>query len=282
MIARVFGLLALAFAGFAFAADQQSVPRLTGAVLDLTGTLAPDEVRSLDAELRAFAQRRGSQVAVLMMPTTKPETIEQYSIRVAEAWKIGRGRLDDGVILVVAKNDRSLRIEVGYGLEGAIPDAVAKRVIDEIIVPRFRAGDYNGGIRAGVTALAKLIEGEKLPAPSGRSAPQLHGGDPGSLLWPLVLLLVFSGLLTRLFGKLLGSSLAGAGVGVLVWLIIGSLFGAIIAGIIGFVFAIASGGMRGAYYGGGWPRGGPGGWSGGGGFGGGGGGFGGGGASGRW
>lgn len=255
MFKRWLGLLALALASVAFSADQVPVPALSGAVVDLTATLSPAQARSLDSELRAFSQRRGSQVAVLMVPTTKPETIEQYSIRVAEAWKIGRARIDDGVILVVAKDDRALRIEVGYGLEGAIPDAVAKRVIEEVIVPRFRAGDFDGGVRAGVASLMKLIEGEKLPPPA---AERWQTGWTWSDVWlfALLLALVIGGAVVVIFGMyvlMLGSESSRA--------------------------RYSGGGSgRGSWSGGGWG----GGFSGGGGFGGGGGSFGGGGASGSW
>src|SRR5262252_7548238 len=141
------------------------VPPLKARVTDLTGTLSASQVQNLDARLRDFESSKGSQIAVLLLPSTQPETIEQYSIRVAEAWKIGRAKIDDGVIVVVAKDDRRLRIEVGRGLEGAITDGLAKRIINEVITPRFKAGDFYGGIAAGCDALIKLIEGEALPAP---------------------------------------------------------------------------------------------------------------------
>src|SRR5215470_1366331 len=154
---------ALAFA--LSAAAEVAVPPLRAHVTDLTGTLSAAEVQTLDARLRDFERAKGSQIAVLMLPSTQPETIEQYSIRVAEAWKIGRAKVDDGVILVIAKNDRKLRIEVGRGLEGAIPDAIAKRIVSDVIAPHFKSGDFYGGVSAGTDALMKLIEGEPLPAP---------------------------------------------------------------------------------------------------------------------
>src|SRR3979490_1262216 len=158
-------LLCWAFASFAGVAG----PPLTGRVVDQTGTLASGDIAALQQTLQNFEARKGSQVAVLIVPTTAPETIEQYSIRVAEAWEIGRKKIDDGAILVVAKNDRMLRIEVGYGLEGALTDATSKRIIDEIITPRFRSGDFAGGISAGVYRILGVIDGEKLPAPPERS-----------------------------------------------------------------------------------------------------------------
>src|SRR3954451_16963727 len=138
-------MLAFAFAAFA----DVAVPPLTGRVVDMTATLSSSDIASLDRTLKDFEARKGSQVAVLIVPTTKPERIEQSSLRVAEAWKIGRKKIDDGAILVVAKDDRKLRIEVGYGLEGALTDVTAKRIIDEVITPKFRSGDFAGGISAG-------------------------------------------------------------------------------------------------------------------------------------
>src|SRR6202171_336331 len=157
--------LALCFALALAAADEVAVPPLSGRVVDQTATLSSSEVASLDQTLKNFEARKGSQIAVLIVPTTAPEGIEQYSIRVAEAWKIGRKKIDDGAILVVANDNRKLRIEVGYGLEGALNDVTAKRIIDEIITPKFRNGDFAGGISAGVARIIGVIDGEKLPAP---------------------------------------------------------------------------------------------------------------------
>src|SRR3979411_3047383 len=138
-------LLCWALAAFA----DVAVPPLTGRVVDQTGTLSSGDIASLTQTLRSLEARKGSQIAVLIVPTTEPETVEQYSIRVAEAWKIGRRKIDDGALVVIAKNDRKLRIEVGYGLEGALNDATTRRIIDEVITPNFRAGDFAGGISAG-------------------------------------------------------------------------------------------------------------------------------------
>ena len=142
------------------------MPPLSGRVVDQTGTLSSGDIASLTQTLKDFETRKGSQIAVLIVPTTAPETIEQYSIRVAEAWKIGRKKIDDGAMLVVAKNDRKLRIEVGYGLEGALTDVTVKRIIDEVITPKFRSGDFAGGISAGVDRIIGVIDGEPLPAPA--------------------------------------------------------------------------------------------------------------------
>src|ERR1700689_2789940 len=160
---------------WAFAASADvAVPPLSGRVVDQTGTLSSDTIASLTQTLKDLQARKGSQIAVLIVPTTAPETIEQYSIRVAEAWKIGRKKIDDGALLVVAKNDRKLRIEVGYGLEGALTDVTANRIISEIITPKFKNGDFAGGISAGVDRIIGVIDGEPLPPPP---RPQQHSDN---------------------------------------------------------------------------------------------------------
>lgn len=265
---------------------EVQVPPLKTAITDLTGTLSAQQAADLDARLKAWAQQKGSQIAVLMVPTTTPETIEQFSIRVAEAWKIGRKGTDDGVILVVAKEDRTVRVEVGYGLEGAIPDAIARRIVDEIIVPRFRAGDFYGGLSEGVTSIIKLVEGEQFPAPAQPLRRPGSGIDLQMVMGLLVMLVVINGVLGKIFGRIFGPALGSGGAGVLVWLLLGSIAGGIVVAVIGFIMSAVMGGSRGYLpigmghggRGGGFGGGG----FGGGGFGGGGGGFGGGGASGRW
>ncbi len=157
------------FAGFASA--DVAVPPLKARVTDLTGTLNAQQVEALEHTLAEFESRKGAQIALLMLPTTQPETIEQYAVRVEEAWKLGRKGVDDSVLLVVAKDDRRLRFEVGYGLEGALPDAGAKRIIEEDIAPRFKQGDFYGGIRVGLDRVMRVIEGEPLPAPRTSEAP---------------------------------------------------------------------------------------------------------------
>ena len=277
---RFLAVLALGFLPAAGAADEVAVPPLAARVTDLTGTLGTGELASLEAELRAFEQQKGSQIAVLMLPSTQPETIEQYSIRVAERWKIGRAKTDDGVILVVAKNDHRLRIEVGYGLEGAIPDVVAKRVISEVIAPHFLANDFHGGIRAGTQTLMKLIDGEKLPAPAPSQKHAVH--DYQSLFVILLLVVVVAGgVLKAILGRLFGSAATGVAAGFIAWVLAGALGAAVIAGAVAFLMALMGGGR--GFYPGGFGGGGLGGGGfGSGGFGGGGGGFGGGGASGSW
>lgn len=264
-----------------------AVPPLTGRVVDQTGTLTSEQIATLDGTLRAFEQRKGSQIAVLIVPTTEPETIEQFSIRVAEAWKIGRKKIDDGAILVVAKDDRRLRIEVGYGLEGALTDVTSKRIIDEIITPKFRQGDFAGGISAGVDRMIGVIDGEPLPEPK-RQQQSANIFDNLESVGPIAFfaVLVFGGIFRAMLGRLLGAAVTGGLVGLVIWFLAGTLMVAAIIGVIAFVFTligdsvVSSGGGRG-----GWSGGSGGGWSGGssgGGFSGGGGSFGGGGASGRW
>jgi uncharacterized protein len=276
---RFFGILALVFASVAGAADGVAVPPLMARVTDLTGTLSAGQLGSLDADLRAFEQKKGSQIAVLMLPSTQPETIEQYSIRVAESWKIGRAKADDGAILIIAKNDQRLRIEVGYGLEGAIPDVVAKRVIREVIAPHLLANDFYGGIRDGTQTLMKLIDGERLPPPA-RAQTRAPAVDYQSLfVILLVVVVVAGGMLKAIFGRLFGSAATGAAAGFIAWVLAGALGAAVIAGIVAFLMALMGGGRGsypGSFGGGGWGGGGGGGFSGGGG------GFGGGGASGSW
>jgi uncharacterized protein len=284
---RLVGILALVWMSAAGAADEVAVPPLTARITDLTGTLDAGQLASLEAALRAFEEKRGSQIAVLMLPSTQPETIEQYALRVAERWKIGRAKVDDGVILIIAKKDQRLRIEVGYGLEGVIPDVVAKRVIREVIAPHLLANDFYGGIRDGTQTLMKLIEGEKLPAPAQAKAKAPPSADYQSLFVILLMVAVVAGgVLKAVFGRLFGSAATGAAAGFIAWAIAGALGAAVIAGIVAFFIALLGGGRGfhpggfGGGRGGGFGGGGFGG--GGGGFGGGGGGFGGGGASGSW
>src|SRR5437868_1677581 len=200
-------LLAFAFAALA----DVAVPPLTGRVVDKTATLSSSDVASLDRILKDFEARKGSQIAVLIVPTTQPETIEQYLIRVAEAWKIGRRKIDDGAILVVAKDDRKLRIEVGYGLEGALTDVTAKRIIDEVITPKFRGGDFAGGISDGVNRILRVVDGEPLPAPVRRqqSSPGLLGDIDPFNPFLIVAVIVLGGLMRGLFGRLFGSLATG-------------------------------------------------------------------------
>src|SRR4051794_4456383 len=218
-------LLALMLCGAFAALADVAVPPLTGRVVDKTATLSSGDIASLDNTLRDFEARKGSQVAVLIVPTTQPETIEQFSIRVAEAWKIGRRRVDDGAILVIAKDDRKLRVEVGYGLEGALTDVTAKRIIDEVITPKFRSGDFAGGISDGVNRILRVIDGEPLPPPAQRkqSSPGLLSDIDPFNPFLIVAVVVVGGLMRGLFGRLLGSLATGGLVAALFWLIAASL-----------------------------------------------------------
>ena len=266
---------------------QIAVPPLGGRVTDLTGTLTREQQAGLERMLEQFEARKGSQLAVLMVPTTAPETIEQYALRVGEQWKIGRKKIDDGAILVVAKNDRTLRIEVGYGLEGVLNDATASRIIREIIVPRFREGDFYGGINAGLDRMMRLIDGEPLPEPSARSSPAAPATGFMHLLPILLVVAMIGGAILRaLLGRFLGAAATGGAVGFVAWMVAGAMAVALLAGFLAFFFTLVGGfGGRGYYGGMGLPRSGGwggGSWGGGGGFRGGGGSFGGGGASGRW
>jgi len=292
MLARRLGLIAAGaiflLAGVAPAMADVAVPPLKARVTDLTGTLTAPQTQTLEAGLRDFERSKGSQIAVLILPTTQPETIEQYSIRVAEAWKIGRSRIDDGVILIVAKSDRKLRIEVGLGLEGAIPDAVAKRVVSDVISPYFRTGDFYGGIAAGTDALMKLIEGEPLPVPKPQGVSERSGEGYFELFVILLFGVIFlGGVLARSLGRLVGAAVTGGIVGFLAWVVVGALAGAIFMAVFAFIVSLivsASGlspGRGNGWSSGGWSSGGGFG-GGGGGFSGGGGGFSGGGASGSW
>lgn len=283
MTARVmrYGWLVAVLAAFTVWAADVAVPQLTARVTDLTGTLTGDQRASLEQKLAAFEASKGSQIAVLIVPTTAPEAIEQYSIRVVEQWKLGRKGVDDGALLLVAKNDRTMRIEVGYGLEGALPDAIAKRIVAETITPYFKAGDFYGGISAGVDQMMKVIQGEPLPPPARQTSAK-RGADWGSTL-PVVLFgaLFLGGVMRNLLGRFMGAAATGGIAGAVVWMLFSAMGVALVAGVMAFIFALMTGGRGFGGGFGGWGGGG-GGWSSGGGFGGGGGGFGGGGASGRW
>jgi len=280
-------LLVFFLIGFGTVWAEQPIPDLRSRVTDLTNTLSPSQTQQLEQKLAGLESEKGSQLVILIIPTTQPESIEQYAYRVAEQWKIGRKNTDDGVLLLVAKKDRKLRIEVGYGLEGAIPDAIAKRVIAETITPYFKIDDFFGGISAGADQLTKLIQGESLPPPSQQNWEPVGVQD---LLFFLIFILFFAPALRSLFGRLIGSGVAGGIAGFLTWSITTALLGSVLAGVAIFLLALLfhRGGRsnfpggRGGYgggFGGSWPSGG----GGGGGFsGGGGGGFGGGGASGGW
>ncbi len=265
----------LIVSGFA-QAELVAVPTLSTRVTDLTQTLSQAEKAQLEQKLAAFEQQKGSQIAVLIVPTTQPEDIAQYSIRVVDAWKLGRKGVGDGVLLLIAKDDHKMRIEVGRGLEGAIPDLYAKRIISEDIAPKFKQGDFVGGLNAGIEKLIGLVNGEALPAPSKAAS----GGSGIEGLLPLLLIggLISGMLLRGMFGTFLGSAFNGGLLGGVVWMLGLALGGAAILSVIAFFITM----MLGSRGFGGMPMGGSSGGSSGGSWGGGGGDFGGGGASGGW
>lgn len=292
LAARLAGLLLCLFSLLAWGAPGGEatglvpIPALTARVTDLTGTLGAEQKAALEQRLASSEAGKGAQVVVLILPTTQPESIEQFGIRLFDAWKIGRKGIDDGVMLIVAKDDRRLRIEVGYGLEGALNDATAKRIIAEVITPLFKAGDYPGGISAGVEAILKVVEGEALPEVKSSSALVDGGGTwslgdiPEFVFYGALLGIVLGGTALRHFlGNFLGCALVGGVTGGLGWLFVGGLMGVALGALAGVFLAlfgldivlsgIFSGGSRGGSGGGG-------GFSGGGGSGGGGG------ASGSW
>ena len=279
------------------ASGLQPVPPLTARVTDLTGTLTAEQQTALEQKLAGFEAAKGSQLAVLIVPTTRPEEIEQYSIRVVDQWKLGRGvvggqRVDDGALLLVAKNDHRIRIEVGRGLEGVLTDAMSNRIISETIVPAFREGDYYEGIDGGLDQMMKLIQGEPLPPPE--HAWQGGQRHPSASILPELFFAVLVGsvVLRAIFGRTVGSFLTGIGTGALVWIAGYAAALAGVAAIGAFLLTMLMGLARpsgwSSYprsggFGGGWGGFGGGGFGGGGGgFSGGGGGFAGGGSSGSW
>lgn len=287
LLLGLLSLLSLLAAPLQAADALQPIPRLEARVTDLTGTLSAGEQADLEQKLTAFEARKGAQLAVLMVATTHPEEIEQYSIRVAEAWKLGRAKTSDGLLLLLAKDDRTLRFEVGYGLEGALTDATANRIKDEIMVPLLRQGQYYAAIDAGLAQAMKVIDGEPLPAPETewqgkgnilRHAPALF-----------IAFMVLSAIMRAIFGRIGGAAASGGLMAVVAYFFSQLLLIGLGVGTLAFVLSLIFG-LRGN----GWSAGGRGGWGGGfgglggggfgggGGFSGGGGGFGGGGASGRW
>lgn len=289
MIRRLPPVLALLLCLPAVLHAATAIPKLARHATDLTGTLSAAQVDELDARLVALEKAKGAQLVVLMIDSTGEQSIEEYSLAVAEANRIGRKGTDDGVLLLVAKNDRRVRIEVGYGLEGAIPDAANARIIREYIAPKFRTGDYFGGIQDAVGALTQLIDGESLPPPV-EGAPREHRGLglQGALMIALFAAVFLRGVLGRAHA-LVRVPLGGALIGGLLWLLVSLGAGVLGAVVGGVVLLLPSGGGRsiggggwggfGGFGGGGF---GGGGFGGGGGFSGGGGSFGGGGASGSW
>jgi uncharacterized protein len=290
LLRRLALLLALALgSAWAQAQDVLPVPPLSGRVIDQTGTLSAAQVDGLARKLAAFEAESGPQIVVLLVPTTSPEDIAAYAQRVGDSWKIGRRDVGDGLLIVVAKNDRRVNIQTAKALEGAVPDLAARQIIDGAIRPAFRANDYAGGLDAAVDQLIARIKGEHLPAPARRGAAKGSGlqlPPTDLLIFAFVALPVLAGIARRIFGRGLGSLASGGATGAIAWLVTGSLILGVVGAMIGLViglFAGASSLLRQSGFGGGF---GGGGWSGGGGGGGfssgGGGDFGGGGSSGSW
>ena len=275
----VMSLLMLLVSHASFALDQVPVPALTSPVTDLTHTLTTDQASALENKLRLFEQQKGSQIAILIVPTTRPEVVEQYSMRVADAWKLGRKGIDDGVLLLVVMDPHGVRIEVGKGLEGALPDVIASRIIRNAIIPQFRSGHFYEGINDGIDDVIKQINGEALP-----DAVTHPSSSAPNLPWPFIIVAVLIGgsFLRSALGRLPGAGVTGVIVGLLIWWLAGMLLFGVVAALFSFIYVLASG-LGGGLGGGGFSSGGgsfgggsSGGWSGGGG------GFNGGGASGSW
>ena len=290
-------LLLLSFLGAtAWAQDLLPVPPLSERVIDQTGTLSAADSAHLVAKLAAFEASAGPQIVVLMVPTTQPEDIASYAQRVGETWKVGRRDVGDGLLIVVAKNDRKLWITPAKALEGAVPDLAARQIVRDVITPRFKTGDFAGGLDAGIDALIARIQGEHLPAPSAKQRPAAPLGNfslPDLLIFAFVALPIVASVVRRIFGRTLGSLASGGAAGALAWLVSGSIGIAIVGVVVGLLFGLFAGvstlanalsGRRGGGFGGGgFGGGGFGGGGGGGGFSSGGGGdFGGGGSGGSW
>jgi uncharacterized protein len=283
-------------AAFSVASAQSPlpVPKLEARVTDLTGTLTAGQQAELEQKLADFEARKGTQIAVLLVPTTQPEEIEQYSIRVTDVWKLGRKKADDGALLILAKDDHKLRIESGQGLEGVLTDAASNRIIEDTMVPLLRQGQFFAAISAGVDQMMRLIDGEALPPPD--RTWQHRGARNWNFLPFLFFGLLFgSSILRALFGRTGGALLSGGAVGLVVFLLTSLLGIAIGAAVVSGLLALVLGASGGGWSAGGGRFGGPfggiggglgggfgGGGFGGGGFSGGGGGFSGGGASGSW
>ncbi len=298
LLTRGLAWLAVAFAAIVFPAfaaegDPQPVPALKARVTDQTATLSAAEEARIESKLRAFEAQKGAQIAVLIVGTTQPEAIFDYAIRVGEAWKLGRKDVDDGVLFVIAKNDRKLQILTGPGIQGSLTDAMSKRIISEIVAPRFRAGDFAGGVEQGVDKIISVLQGEALPPPPAkkRVAASSSVSYDTFFIMAMIAAFVVGPLLRTLLGRFLGATATGGITGAAAWWLAGGLLFPIAAGVIVFFVALLVGSAdlaslrRGGWSG--WSGGGgsSGGWSGGGSsdsFSGGGGGFDGGGASGDW
>jgi uncharacterized protein len=263
-------------------AAQVTIPPLVSRITDITNTLTAEQKKDLEQKLSDFEKSKGSQIGVLLIQTTQPEAIEQYALRVVDQWKLGRKKIDDGALLIIAKDDRVMRIEVGYGLEGVLNDATSKRIISEVITPKFKQADFYGGIDDGIERMMQVINGEALPAPPSGSNKNKEGID-SYIPAIFVLAMVVGSVLRAIFGRVPGAVVTGGVMGFLVWLFAGVMSIALFSAALAFIFTLLGGGKIGRFIAGQGGNGfGGGGFGGGGGFSGGGGGFGGGGASGKW
>jgi uncharacterized protein len=294
-VAALFAALALvvvAMAPLSAAAaegDLQKIPKLEKRVTDLAAALSDSEEARISERIRAFEQKKGGQIAVLIVDTTSPEAIFDYSLRVAEAWKLGRKGVDDGVLFVIAKTDRKIQILTGPGVQGVLTDAATKRIIAEVVAPRFREGKYAEGIYNGVDKMAAVIDGEALPPPPKKKQASQSIDSGGFMVLGIFAALFVAPVLRSLLGRFLGAAATGGVTGAAAWFLLGGMLFPVFIGIIVFVIALFAGLLNfSSGRGGGWGGGiGGGGWSGGGGgssdsFSGGGGSFDGGGASGDW
>ena len=292
LLVRAFVLLAalVSFGVYAAEGDPQPIPKYDKRVIDLTATLSTEDEARISARLKAFEAEKGAQIAVLIVGTTQPEAIFDYAMRVTENWKIGRKGVDDGVLFLIAKNDRKMQILTGPGLQGALTDAMSKRIISEIVGPKFRAGEFAAGIEQGVEKIIAVLKGEALPPPVKKRVASSSVNVENFLMLGFVAALVVGPLLRSLLGRFMGAGTTGAVTGAAAWWLAGGMLFPIIAGAVIFIVVLLMGAMnfaggRGGRGGGGWM---PGGFSGGGGgssdsfSGGGGGSFDGGGASGDW
>ncbi len=220
------------------AAADVAIPPLQHRVTDLTATLSAEQQADLESRLAAVESQKGSQIAILIVPTTQPEDIAQYSIRVVEAWKLGRKGLDDGVLVLLAKNDRKSRIEVGYGLEGALPDAIAKRIVSDVMRPYFQQGDFYGGLVAGTDKIAEVINGEALPAAAQQRPTQNLGGH--SFFVVLIIAIVVGGVLRSVLGKFVGGLASGGLAAFLLYFLGAGFLIALVLGIIAFFMTMVA------------------------------------------
>jgi uncharacterized protein len=295
--ALVAGLLWLTGTTLALAQALQPVPELRARAMDFTGTLDAGALQRIEARLAGFEQAQGTQIVVVVVASTAPEDIADYTQRLGDAWQIGRRDVGDGLLFVIAKDDRRMRIAPAKALEGAIPDLLARRILDQAVAPAFRQGDWAGGIHAGLTRIEAAVRGEALPAPDAQASRDGNADWPDTLIFLLFAVPMLAGFMRNAVGRTLGVPLTGLAAGALAWFITSVLWIAGGAAVIGMLVAVlarfmpslpAASSSRGRRGRDGWGHGG--GWGGGGGFGGGGGGFssggggnfGGGGASGGW